>query len=215
MALIVGFATQKGGPGKSTDARGTGIGFAQNDWSVKIADFDLNQSTSTIWQQRRLQRGHQPQIDVEQFGSVAHALAQADNYDVMIFDGAPRASKDTAEMAEACDLLVIPTGLSLDDLDPAVKLADALHHKHGIPVERIAFALNHVGDSLAELEEAQEYLSQKPYHVLDGHLPQKVSYSRAMDIGLSVIEVSHKGLRAQAERLISAIIQRATALQSN
>ena len=81
-------------------------------------------------------------------------------------------------------------------------------------IGRIAFALNHVGDSLAELEEAQEYLSQKPYHVLAGYLPQKVSYSRAMDVGLSVIEVSHKGLRAQAEQLISAIIQRATALQS-
>lgn len=214
MALIVGFANQKGGPGKSTDARGTAIGFAQNDWSVKIADFDLNQSTSTTWQQRRLQRGHQPQIAVEQFGSVAHAMSQADNYDVMILDGAAFASKITADMAEICDLLVIPTGLSLDDLDPAVKLADALHHKHGIPVERIAFALNHVGDSVAELEEAHEYLGQKPYHVLDGHLPQKVSYSRAMDIGLSVIEVSHKGLRAQAERLISSIINRAVALQS-
>ena len=89
-----------------------------------------------------------------------------------------------------------------------------MHYKHGIPIERIAFALNHVGDSQAELEEAQAYLSQKPYHVLDGHLAQKVSYSRAMDIGLSVIEVSHKGLRAQAERLISAIIQRAAKLSS-
>lgn len=214
MALKIGFATQKGGPGKSTDARGTAVGFAQNGWAVKIADFDLNQATSTVWLQRRLNRGHQPEVSVEQFGSVSHALARADDYDVMIFDGAPRASKDTAEMAEACDLLVIPTALPLDDLEPAVALADALHHKHGIPIERIAFALNHVGDSSAELEEAQAYLSHKPYHVLDGHLARKVSYSRAMDIGLSVIEVSHKGLRTQAERLISSIINRAIALQS-
>lgn len=214
MALRIGFATQKGGPGKSTCARGTAVGYAQNGWVVKLADFDLNQSTSTRWHQRRLQRNHQPEVSVEQFGSIAHAVARADDYDVMIFDGAPLASKATATMAEACDLLVIPTGLSVDDLDPAVELADALHHKHGIPVDRIAFALNHVGDSQAELEEAQDYLSQKPYHVLDGYLAQKVSYSRAMDIGLSVIEVSHKGLRAQAERLISAIIQRAAKLSS-
>lgn len=214
MALRIGFASQKGGPGKSTNARGTAVGFAQNGWSVKLADFDLNQSTVTRWHQRRLQRNHQPEVAVEQFGSIAHALARANDYDVMIFDGAPLASKATADMAEACDLLVIPTGLSLDDLNPAVELADALHYKHNIPTERIAFALNHVGDSLAELEEAQHYLSQKPYHILDGHLAQKVSYSRAMDVGLSVIEVSHKGLRTQAERLISAIIQRATALSS-
>lgn len=214
MALRIGFASQKGGPGKSTNARGTAVGLAQNGWTVKLADFDLNQSTVTRWHQRRLQRNHQPEVSVEQFGSIAHAMTRADDYDAMIFDGAPLASKATATMAEACDLLVIPTGLSLDDLNPAVELADALHYKHNIPVERIAFALNHVGDSLVELEEAQDWLSQKPYHVLDGYLPQKVTYSRAMDIGLSVIEVSHKGLRTQAERLISAIIQRATALSS-
>lgn len=214
MALRIGFGSQKGGPGKSTGARGTAVGLAQNGWNVKLADFDLNQSTVTRWHQRRLQRNHKPEISVEQFGSIAHALARSDDYDAMIFDGAPLSSKATVTMAEACDLLVIPTGLSLDDLNPAVELADALHYKHNIPLERIAFALNHVGDSVAELEEAQAYLSQKPYHVLDGYLPQKVSYSRAMDIGLSVIEVSHKGLRAQAERLISAIIQRATAVSS-
>jgi len=214
VALFIGFATQKGGPGKSTNARGTAVGLAQNGWAVKIADFDLNQSTSTRWGVRRLQRGHTPQVSVEQFGSMGHALARADDYDAMIFDGAPRASKDTAAMAEACDLLVIPTGLALDDLEPAVELADALHYKHSIPTARIAFALNHVGDSQAELEEAQAYLGAKPYHVLAGYLPQKVSYSRAMDVGLSVIEVSHKGLRGQAEQLISAIIARATALQS-
>lgn len=214
MALIIGFATQKGGPGKSTNARGTAVGLAQNGWAVKIADLDLNQSTSTLWNTRRLLREHSPAIAVEQFGSLSHALKQADDYDALIIDGAPRASKDTAAMAEACDLLVIPTGLAVDDLDPAVALADALHFKHGVPIERIAFALNHVGDSAAELEEAREYLGQKPYQILDGYLPQKVSYSRAMDIGLSVIEVSHKGLRTQAEQLISAIISRATALHS-
>jgi len=214
VALRIGFASQKGGPGKSTDARGTAVGLAQNGWAVKIADFDLNQSTSALWNVRRMKRGHSPEISVEQFGGMAQALAKSGDYDAIIFDGAPRASKDTAAMAEACDLLVIPTGLSLDDLEPAVSLADALHFKHAVPVERIAFALNQVGDSQAELDEARDYLGGKPYHVLDGHLPKKVSYSRAMDVGLSVIEVSHKGLRTQAEQLISAIIARATALQS-
>lgn len=214
MALKIGFATQKGGPGKSTLARATAVGYAQNDWSVKIADFDLNQNTSTRWHQRRLKRDHQPAVAAEQFGSVAQALLQADHYDLMIFDGAPEASMATVDMAQACDLLVIPTGLALDDLEPAVELADKLHFKHGVPTARIVFALNHASDSDAELQEAREYLSYKPYFVLDSHLAQKVSYSRAMDVGLSVIEVSPKGLRAKAERLISSLIERATALSS-
>lgn len=214
MALKIGFATQKGGPGKSTLARATAVGYAQNDWSVKIADFDLDQNTSTRWLQRRLKNGHHPEVAAEQFGSVSQALLRADDYDLMIFDGAPKASMATVDMAQACDLLVIPTGPALDDLEPAVELADKLHFKHGIPTERIVFALNHASDSEAELQEARVYLGHKPYFVLDSHLTQKVSYSRAMDIGLSVIEVSPKGLRTRAELLISSLIERATALSS-
>ena len=217
MALKIGFASKKGGPGKSTDARACAVGYAQNQWSVKIADFDLGQSTSTRWLQRRLARKDQDRlapVSVEQFGSVAQAVAQAGNYDLLIFDGAPTASIGTVDMAHACDLLVIPTGLSVDDLQPAVELADRLHFKEGVPVERIAFALNHASDSAAELEEARDYLGHKPYFVLDGHLVEKITYRRAMDAGLSAIEVTHKGLKAQAERLIQAIINRASALSS-
>src|SRR5476651_717169 len=103
-------------------ARATAVGYAQNDWSVKIADFDLDQNTSTRWHQRRLKHGHFPEVAAEQFGSVAQALLRADDYDLMIFDGAPKASMATVDMAQACDLLVIPTGLALDDLEPAVEL---------------------------------------------------------------------------------------------
>jgi chromosome partitioning protein len=215
VALRIGFASKKGGPGKSTTARATAVGYAQNNWSVKIADFDLGQSTSTRWHRRRLARKDQEKlaaVAVEQFGSVAQAMAQAEHYDLLIFDGAPTATMATVDMARACDLLVIPTGLAVDDMEPAVELADKLHFKDGIPVERIAFALNHASDSDAELAEAREYLSHKPYFVLEGQLVEKITYRRAMDVGLSAIEVTHKGLRAQAERLIQSIITRASEL---
>lgn len=208
MAFKIGLCSQKGGPGKSTIARGTAVGFAQLGWNAKIADFDLGQLTATEWLRIRLANGHKPDVYAEPFGSVAQALRNAANYDVMIFDPKGETSTITVEIAKASDLVIIPTALALDDLRPAVVLADQIHTKHGTPIERIVFALNHVGDSDAELADAQAYLSQKPYQVLDGHLSEKVAYRRAMDLGLSILETPYKGPREQAERLIQAIMNK-------
>lgn len=212
MATKIGLTSQKGGPGKSTIARALAVAFANNQWSVKIADLDLKQATATEWLRDRLQNGITPEVAVEPFGSVAQALRKADDYDVMIFDGAPHASMATADMAKVCDLVIIPTGLAKDDLRPSVVLADELMTQHGIAPERIAFALNHVGNSAAELAEARAYLAHKPFHILDGYLPEQTSYRLAMDMGYSVIESRYKGPREQAERLIQAIMTRLESL---
>lgn len=208
MARIIGFGSQKGGPGKSTLCRGTAVAFAQNDWAVKIADMDIEQTTATDWQKDRLKADQKPEISIEVFGSVSQALKRADAFDMMLFDGSPHASRQTVEIAQASDLFVIPTGLAKDDLRPAVRLADTLHKKHEVPVERIAFALNHVGDSMRELEEAKEYLSYLPFHILDGYLPRKVAFTRAHDLGLSIIETPYPGPKAMAEQLIQSIMNR-------
>lgn len=208
MTITIGLVSQKGGPGKSTLARAVAVAFAQNDWSTKIADLDLNQLTSTKWLQRRLSNGHLPEVAVEPFGGVAQALSKSQDYDVMIFDGAPHATRATAELAAACDLLIIPTGLSIDDLEPAAVLAETLRAKHNTAATKIVFALNHVGDSALELEEARTYLSHTRFQVLDGHLSKRVSFSRAQDLGLSVLETSHKGPREEAERLIQSVMQK-------
>ena len=44
----------------------------------------------------------------------------------MVIDGAPHSSKMTKEIAESSDIIIIPTGLSLDDLEPTVLLAHEL-----------------------------------------------------------------------------------------
>lgn len=208
MAFKIGLISQKGGPGKSTIARGLAVGFAQLEWTAKIADFDLGQLTSTEWLRTRLANAHKPDVYCEPFGNVAQALRNVDNYDVIIFDPKGETSTITVDIAKSSDLVIIPTALALDDLRPAVVLADQIHTKHGTPVERIVFALNHVGDSDAELADAKAYLAQKPYQVLDGYLSEKVAYRRAMDIGLSILETPYKGPREQAEKLIQAVIDK-------
>lgn len=212
MAAIVAVVSQKGGATKSSIARALATAFAAAGWQTEIADMDIDQGTATAWQQRRLRANIEPTITVRQFGNPEQALSKASNCDMLIFDGAPKASKATAVMAKAADLVIIPTGVSLDDLEPAVALANALVDRDGVPVSRIVFALSLTGTSTLEIDEARTYLSKTRFDVLDGSIPKKTAFSRAHDAGLSLIETPFKGPREQAAQVIGAAVARFEAL---
>jgi len=212
MGYIVGVVSQKGGVGKSTLARAIATTYAAAGWNVKVADLDINQASSFSWLQRRLAREIEPVVAVETFGTVPQALKIADAYDLMVLDGAPHATRATVEIGKRADLTVLPTGLSLDDLEPTVLLANSLTNEHGVPVERIAIALVKTGDSPRELEEARAYLAATPYHVLDSQIPEKTAFRRAQDSGQSVVECPYRGPREQADTLIQSLIDRLEAI---
>ena len=212
MGYIVGVVSQKGGVGKSTLARAVATTYAAAGWNVKVADLDINQASSFSWLQRRLAREIEPVVDVGTFGDVARALRTVDAYDLMVLDGAPHATRATVEIGKHAHLVVLPTGLSLDDLEPTVLLANALINEHGIPLERIAIALVKTGDSARELEEARSYLGATPYHVLASQIPEKTAFRRAQDAGQSVVECPYRGSREQADALVQSLIDRLEAI---
>lgn len=205
MTLIVGMVSQKGGVGKSTLSRLLAREYARAGWNVKIADLDVSQGTSFNWQSRRLQSGLEPPIPVERFGTVEQALKVADYYDMLILDGPPHSTAGTLKIAAASLLTILPTGLSLDDLEPSVLLAHELR-KHKIKASKIAFALSRVGDSEAEIEEARDYITQAGYLVLVGSLPEKTAYRRASDEGRSLAETRFPSLNKRSDELVQGII---------
>jgi chromosome partitioning protein len=143
---------------------------------------------------------------VEQFGRVDQALKKADQLDLLIFDGAPHATQTTQAIAKVCDLIIIPTGLAVDDLEPTVILAhDLARH---MPRSQIAFALCRVGDSEPEIAEVRRYLRETNYIVLDGALPDMTGYRRAFDEGLVASETRYPGLNKRAEQLAQSIVDR-------
>lgn len=207
MSLKIGVVQQKGGVGKSTLSRAIATTYATAGWDVKIADLDINQSTSYQWQKRRLSSGVEPVVAVEVFGSVSQALKQSDNYDLFVFDGAPHATRATLDIANASDLVVIPTGLSLDDMEPAVILANDLV-KNGVKESKIALAFCRIGESEREFEEAKDYLSQTNYYILEGFMQEKTAFRRASDQGKAATESQYKGPRNQADYLIQSVINK-------
>ena len=207
MAIIIGVVSQKGGVGKSTVARLVAREFAAQGWEVKIGDLDVSQATSFKWRSRRLQSAVEPDVPIEQFGRVDQALKAAEHYDLLVLDGAPHATSATQQIARHSTLVIIPTGLAIDDLEPGVLLAHDLA-KAGIARERIAFALCRVGTSDAEITDARRYLNDAGYHVFAGEMPEKVGYRRASDEGRAASETRFASLNASAEQLAQNVIDR-------
>ena len=205
MTLLIGMISQKGGVGKSTLARLLAREYAQAGWQVKIADLDISQGTSTDWKQRREQSKTDPEIAVEPFRTVAQAMKVISLYDLVVFDGAPHSMSGTLEIARSSHLLVLPTGLALDDLKPSVLLAHELV-SNSIHPEKIVFALCRVGDKENEISDAREYIRRAGYAVLSGSIPEKTGYRRASDEGKALSEVSFPTLRNRAEELAQSII---------
>jgi chromosome partitioning protein len=172
---------------------------------VKIADLDIQQATSYHWAKRRAAAKIEPEIRIETFSNVKTALSEAPQFDALIIDGAPHASRETREVARAADLVVIPTGQSVDDLYPTVLLAHDLR-KEGILMEKIAVALCRVSDSEREVYAARTYLTQAGYRVLDGEIPFRTAYSKASDEGRTITETGFRTLNGKAEELAQSLV---------
>lgn len=213
MGIIVGIVSQKGGVGKSTLARLLAREYAKAGWNVKIADLDVSQGTSFNWQARRLRNNVEPVVAVERFGSVEQALKIAEHYDLLILDGPPTSSAGTLKIATAADLILLPTGLALDDLEPTILLAHELV-KNGLSKEKIAVALSRVGDSEVEIAEARQYIKDAGYEALNGELPEKLSFRRASDAGRALSETTFPTLNARSDAIAQSIVNRLTGVQT-
>jgi len=201
MSKIIAFVSQKGGVGKSTLARALAREGAASGLSVKLADLDTQQGTVSDWHRQRLNNQHAAIGSVEVFRSAGEAIAQAENFDLTIIDGAARASAATLEIAKASDVIVLPACASRDDLLPAVKLAHELTGK-GIDRSAIAFALCRV-TTPAEINDAREYIEQSGYRVLAGALLEKPAYRQAQNEGLAITETRFKSLNTKADELLT------------
>lgn len=206
MAAIIAFVSQKGGVGKSTLSRGLAREAAAGGLRVKVADLDTQQGTSVDWHRQRLHVNIEPVVSVEAFATAAQAFGIANGFDLLILDGPARTSRATLDIARTANLVVQPTGASLDDLRPAVREFHALV-KAGVSSTRLAFALNRIGTQ-AEETETRAYLAEAGYAVLDGCLLERPAYRQAQNVGRAITETRYAALNERADTLIQSLIDR-------
>ncbi|MBD9511607.1 ParA family protein [Ensifer sp. ENS10] len=209
--LIIACLSQKGGVGKSTLARLIARTYAVSGWTVKIADFNGTQLTSTHWAEIRKEAGIQPTIDAAAYNQPT-ALARED-YNLVVADGRPDSDQSSLDIALRSHLVVIPTGLSLDDLQPQLAFAKELVAK-GVSAERILFVLSKITDSKLAMNDARKYLSE--FRVAEQHLTLKHSYQKSQNHGYALSEVQGLNtarLEEVADLVAAEIVAMVTDLQ--
>jgi chromosome partitioning protein len=206
MGDIISFMGQKGGTGKSTLARAFAVEAAKHEKSVLIADLDEAQRTSLDWAERRTANGLQPPIQVEQVPRL-QLFTRAADVDLLVADAPGWADASTLWVAQGSQLTVLPTGATVDDLNPTIRLMHELMNK-GIADWRVALALCRI-HSDAQAEFARGYLKQANYKALKGELREKKSFADLQNIGQAVTE----GPAAVSREAIELIQNIAAALE--
>lgn len=208
--LVIACLSQKGGVGKSTLARLIARTYAVAGWSVKICDFNTTQLTSAKWSQLRYSAGVKPDILAEPYNTPTRLRKEL--VDLVIADGRPDSDQSSLDIARLSDLIIVPTGLSLDDLEPQLAFAHELVQK-GVMSNKILFVLNKTTDSPSAVQEARNYL--RAYHVAQQDLTARTSYQRAQNHGRALSEVGVKvgTLEEKADLLAAEIVQRIAELE--
>ena len=208
--LVIACLSQKGGVGKSTIARLVARTYASAGWTVKICDFNTKQLTSQNWSRHRAANGIEPVILAEAF--ISPSRLRREDYNLVVADGKPDSDQSSMDIAKVSDLIIVPTGLSMDDLEPQLRFAKELASK-GVDAQRILFVLNKTDDSKVALREAKGYLEE--FAVADQDIVAKNSYQRAQNHGQAISEVAdHVGsLSERADLLAAEIVSYVNQLQ--
>lgn len=202
--LIVSVLGPKGGVGKSTLSRLIATAYANSDWTVKIADFNTKQKTSVNWAARRIHQGVTPEIPAEAFCSMKKVMKEP--YELVVCDGRPDSDATSLDIAKAADVIIIPCGVSFDDLEPQVLFANELLNR-GVNRNKILFVFNKTADSQVAIEDAREYITSVGYAVTQNDLAWKTGYQIAQNSGRSVMETLYKTLNDRAIDLVNEIMK--------
>lgn len=202
--MIISLVSQKGGVGKSTLARVIATEFRKAGWEVKIADLDPAQGTSTKWSMRRDEAEIDPEILVQKYRDPERALKDAENFDLMIMDGPAHAGKSAAVMARSSDLVLFPTGYSLDDLDAQVQLAYDLQDA-GISSDKFRMVFSRARGASSEDLAARTYVTRAQLLFLDNVLRELPSIRQAHAAGKSAAETGFGSVDNESKALITEI----------
>jgi chromosome partitioning protein len=203
---VISFLNQKGGVGKSTLARAIVCEAAKSNLAIKLADMDTQQATCMDWHRQRLDNGYEPVASVECFNKAEDIQKSVRfEYDLLVIDGAPRASIGTLEIAKISDTVVLPTCSSRDDLMPTVRLANELV-KEGIDRSKIVFVLTRVASkNKNEIIDAVDFLSNSGFTLMEGMLTEYTAYRSAMAVGLGASETPHKVPKDKIKLLMDSL----------
>jgi chromosome partitioning protein len=203
---VASFIGQKGGVGKSALARVLAVAAAKKGSKTLIADFDREQLTCVEWAARRRRAGHAPEVDAREFKTLKKLRKNVPGYDMVVVDTRGHADDLTEDVAEESDIVFLPTGTSIDDLQPTLALARKLA-KHGI-ADKIVVVLSRIGRSERQLDDAVGTIEDAGFEALEVHWPQRDGFQADLDDGRAGSESANPHLRQSAKWIEEAMLAR-------
>lgn len=207
MPVVIALLSQKGGVGKSTLARAIAAVAAQAGLRVRLVDLDPLQRTLMLWEKTRRENDIWPRIAIEALATEQGPAATAPtDDDMLILDLPGQLSEAALQVAQRAHVVVQPTGPSMDDLNPAILVFDALV-RCVVPRERLVFALCRLLTK-AEEDKARLFLGAAGYTVLSGAVPERVAYREALDQGRSLTEINPPALDELVGALMAGLFRK-------
>ena len=127
-----------------------------------------------------------------------------EEYDIIVFDGAPHATRTTHKIVEVSQLTLLPTCSSLEDLNPQITLAHELV-SNGIDKNKLVFVLSKINSTKSELDDAIEYILASGYNVLDHHIPERTAFRQAITDGKIITETKFNSLNKKCKEMFNSI----------
>lgn len=208
MAWVISFAGQKGGTGKSMLSETFSVEAARSGKTVVLADLDVAQRTSFEWGEARNRNGYTPRVkvvvvDPDGYGDFGVRQASA-GADLLVIDAPGWSDEKTLMLAGFSDIMVLPTGASIADLRPTIRLMHELV-AGGVARDRIVTALCRVNGA-SEVKFAKGYLAEAGFSTLDGVLRDMPTYRSLHNQGRAASEADG-ALGAEAKALVGTIMR--------
>ena len=184
----IALLARKGGVGKSTVAIHMGVLARAGGLKVLFFDLDPQRSLSAWWKTRTSDEPPLIETDARRLPDLLKSAAD-EGYDLAVIDTPPAVTFDTARVASAVDLVLIPLRPSILDII-AVESTAAVVQAAKTPALLVLNAClppREAGEAAGTME-AREALVTLNVPVAAASLAQRVDFTRALNGGEAVTE---------------------------
>lgn len=199
---VLGIISQKGGSGKTTLALNLAV--ASEHFGFQTAVFDVDpQASSVEWKDSRI--NDKPAVISLHAARIKQSLSMAKEAGakLVIIDTAPHSQKDALEIAQICDLIIIPCKPSIVDLraiSSSVRIAE-LANKPALAVLTQVYSKNIL------IKEAQQAIEEYNIRISPIVIGNRIAFVHAFTLGLGVIEFDSKSKASEEIKLLFNFIK--------